>query len=119
MDGVSWFWILLGATVPPLVAAIVAYPLWRKGQPIFGSIAGTVIIFGSGIGLIFREYVELDRLTQACLDAAVVCWPEPSAFARFAIYAFIALVEVFALFTLGLAVEERRRRSHYAPEWQR
>ena len=54
-----------------------------------------------------------------CLDAGFVCWPEPSAFTRFAIYAFIGLIEVFALFTLGLKAEERSRRRHYAREWQR
>jgi hypothetical protein len=119
VQGLSWFWILLAATGPPLMGTLLALPFWRKGQSIFGSIAGTVVIFGSGIGLIFREYVELDRLTQACLDANYVCWPEPSAFTRFAIYAFIALVQVFALFTLSIAVEERRRRGNYAREWQR
>jgi hypothetical protein len=84
----------------------------------FGSIVGTAVIFGSGIGLILREYVELDRRTLACLDAGITCWPEPSAFTRFAIYACIAMVQVFALFTLGLIVEERLRRRDYAPDWR-
>ena len=118
MNELNWFWILLGATVPPVLGALIAFPFWRKGQPIFGSIAGTALIFGSGIGLILREYVQLDRLTQACLDAGTVCWPEPPAFTRFAIYAFIALIEVFALFTLSLVVEERIRRRNYAREWR-
>lgn len=109
----------MGAAVPPVVGALLALPFWRKGQSIFGSILGTIVIFGSALGLILREYVELDRLTQACLDAGTVCWPEPSAFTRFAIYAFIALVEVFALFTLSIVVDERRRRGSYAREWQR
>lgn len=119
VGGLSWFWICLGASIPALVGALLALPFWRKGQSIFGSIVGTIVIFGSAIGLILREYVELDRLTQACLDAGSVCWPEPSAFTRFAIYAFIALVEVFALFTLSIVVDERRRRGGYAREWQR
>lgn len=109
----------MGAAVPPVVGALLALPFWRKGQSIFGSILGTIVIFGSALGLILREYVELDRLTQACLDAGTVCWPKPSAFTRFAIYAFIALVEVFALFTLSIVVDERRRRGSYAREWQR
>ena len=62
--------------------------------------------------------VELDRLTRMCLDSGFVCWPEPSAFMRYAIYAFIALVEVFALFTLSLRVEQRIRNRDYAPEWR-
>jgi hypothetical protein len=47
-----------------------------------------------------------------------VCWPEPAAFTRFAIYAFIGLVQVFVVFTLSLRVEERVRRRDYAPEWR-
>ncbi|MGH8639063.1 MAG: hypothetical protein ACREUZ_18165, partial [Burkholderiales bacterium] len=62
--------------------------------------------------------VEVDVLTQQCLDAGMVCWPEPSAFTRFAIYAFIGLVEVFALFTISLVFEERVRRRGYAREWR-
>src|ERR1700686_3056043 len=85
----SWFWIALMLTVPPLAGVLVAFALWRSGQMILGNIAGTIVIFGAAIALILRESVYLDRLTQACLDAGVVCWPEPSAFTRCAIYAVI------------------------------
>jgi hypothetical protein len=119
VNQLSWLWIGLEVTVPPLAAVLLATPFWRKGQMIFGNIVGTAVIFGSAFALIMREYVELDRLTQACLDAGTVCWPEPSAFTRFAIYAFIGLIEVFLLFTLSLRVEERVRRRSYAREWQR
>ena len=119
MQELRWFWIVLEATVTPVAAALMALPFWRSRQTIFGNILGTAVIFGSAIALILREYVELDRLTQACLEAGTVCWPEPSAFTRFAIYAFIGLIEVFALFTLSLKVEERARRRDYAREWQR
>jgi len=44
--------------------------------------------------------------------------PEPSAFVRYAIYAGLALVEVFALFTYSLKVETRIRNRAYAPEWR-
>jgi hypothetical protein len=116
---VNWFWITLAATVPPVAGTLASLPFWRKGQMIFGSIVGTAVIFASAIGLILREYVELDHRSQQCLDAGTMCWPEPSAFTRFAVYAFIGLVEVFALFTLSLFVEERVRRRDYAPEWRR
>jgi hypothetical protein len=85
---------------------------------IFGNIAGTAVIFGTAFALILREYVELDRVTRACLDAGSVCWPEPGAFTRFAIYAFIGLIEVFALFGLSLKFERRMRDRDYAPEWR-
>jgi hypothetical protein len=119
VTGLNWFWISIMATAPMAVAVLVALPFWRSRQMTFGSIVGTAVIFGAAIGLILREYVEIDRIAQDCLDAGTVCFPEPSAFTRFAVYAFIGLLEVFALFILSLKTEERRRRRDYAPEWQR
>jgi len=118
MNGLSWFWITVALTVPPVAGVLAAMPFWRTRQMTFGSIVGTAVIFGSAMGLILREYVELDHLVQECLDAGTVCWPEPSAFTRFAIYAFIGLIEVFALFTMSLKMEERARRRNYSREWQ-
>jgi hypothetical protein len=118
LNELSWSWIALALAAPSLVALLVAVPFWRGGQTTFGSIVGTAVIFASAMALIMREYAILDRLTLECLDAGTVCWPQPSAFTRFAIYAFIGLVEVFALFTLGLVVEERIRRRSYSREWR-
>jgi hypothetical protein len=113
-----WFWITLELTVTPAVGLLVALPFWRKGGMIFGNIAGTTIIFGSAFALIMREYVDIDRMVQACLDAGDVCFPVPSAFTRFAVYAFIGLAEVFALFALSLRAERKQRDRDYAPEWR-
>jgi hypothetical protein len=119
MNNLQWFWITLELTVTPIVGYLVALPFWRKGGMIFGNIAGTVIIFGSAFSLIMREYVEIDHMVRACLDAGeVACFPEPSAFTRFAIYAFIGLIEVFVLFSLSLRAEKKRRDRDYAPEWR-
>src|SRR6476620_11015362 len=85
VTGLNWYWIALELTLAPAAGLLLAYPLWRKGQAILGNIAGTVAIFGTAIGLIFREYAVLDRATQACLEAGYTCWPNPSAFTRFAI----------------------------------
>jgi hypothetical protein len=114
----SWFWIAFAVIVPPLAAAMAAWPPWLKGQPILGNLAGTAILFGSAIGLILRERVALDRVAQACLDRGFVCPPDPSAFARYAIYAFVGLFEVMILFYVSLHVETRVRRRGYAPEWR-
>ena len=119
MDALSWSWIALELTAVPIAAVIVAYPLWRRDQFIFGNIAATAVIFASGIALILREHVELDRIVQACLESGDVCWPRPSAFTRFAIYAGIALAEVFLVFSTSLRVEQRVRSRDYAPEWRR
>ncbi len=119
MNGLNWYWISIMATAPPIVAMLLALPLWRSRQMTLGSVIGTAVIFGTAMGLILREYVELDRIAQDCLDAGTICWPDPSAFTRFALYASIGLVEVFMLFFVSLKFEERRRRRGYAPEWQR
>jgi hypothetical protein len=118
VSDLSWNWIALMLAAPPVASLLVAFPFWRKGGMIFGNIAGTAVIFGTAFGLIMREYVELDRAVQACLDADAVCFPEPSAFTRFAVYACIGLVEVFALFALSLRVERKLRDRDYAPEWR-
>src|SRR5437867_2717567 len=118
MNELNWFWIGIALGVPPVAGALVAVPIWLLDQPILGNLAGTGVIFGAAVGLIMRERVELERLAQQCLDQGHMCFPEPSAFTRFAIYAFIALIQVMVLFSVSLKVEERRRRRRYAPEWR-
>jgi hypothetical protein len=119
MDGLNWDWIALQLMVPPVMGILAAIPLWRKNEMILGNVVGSLAMLAWAIGLIFREYVEVDRSVQACIDAGTTCWPEPSAFARFAVYASIGLGEVFVLFTISLAVERRIRNRDYAPEWRR
>lgn len=118
MNSLSWNWLAFEATVPAIVAAALAWPFWRARQPIFGNLVGTAVIFGTGIALILREYVVIDRAVKACLDEGVPCFPDPSAFTRFAIYAFVALAEVIALFLLSIRVEEHIRRRGYDPQWR-
>lgn len=118
MTDLNWYWIAFALVVPTLLGALAAYPLWQREEPIFGNIAGATLIFGAALGLILREHVELDRVTQSCLDQGFTCWPVPSAFARFAIYATIAMSEVILLFVVSLKVEAKLRRRGYAPEWR-
>lgn len=114
----NWFWITVALTVPTLSGALIAYPLWRSGQPILGNLAGSVVVFGAALALMLREHVELDRVVRGCLDQGFTCWPKPSAFVHLAIYAFIGLFEVIVLFSVSLRVETRLRRRGYAPEWR-
>jgi hypothetical protein len=118
MNTLSWPWIGLMLTIPPAIGLLVAYPFWRQHETIFGNLVGTAVIFGAAFALIAREYVALDRVVLACLDAGYTCWPDPSAFTRYAIYACIGLVEVFALFVVSLRVERKRRDRPYSPEWR-
>jgi len=96
------------ATLPGVLGVLVAYPCWRKAE----------IILGFAFALIFRESAEVDRVTRACLDAGYTCWPAPSGFTRYAIYASMGFLEVVALFMVSLTVERRIRNQHYAPEWR-
>jgi hypothetical protein len=118
LDSLNWSWIGVAIAAPAPVALLVAWPLWRGQQTILGNLAATAVLFGSAIAFIFRERIELDRLMQRCQDAGSSCFPAPAPFTRFAIYAFIALVETCAVFYLSLIVEERRRRRGYDPQWR-
>ncbi|MDQ3068673.1 MAG: hypothetical protein M3R55_02950 [Acidobacteriota bacterium] len=115
----NWNWILAAAFAPLAAGLLVALPFWRKNLATLGSLAGTVLAFVCAALLISREYAELERLTEICLaDTGFACVFDPSPFARFAVYACVALVQGFILFIAGLKVEERIRNSAYAPEWR-
>jgi len=118
VTGLQWPWLAFAATVPLLAGLLVAWPIWWSGQPILGNIAGTIVIFGAAVGLIMREHAALDLAVTACIEAGTTCWPSPSAFTRFAVYAFIGLAEVIVLFSTSVSVETRQRRKGYAPEWR-
>ncbi len=119
MNALHWQWIALMATLPGLAVWLVAVPFWRQRQFIFGNVVGAGVVFVSALAMIFREYLEIRRVTQACLDAGTTCWPDPSAFTRYAIYAAIGLVEVIAIFSVSLTVERRMDNRDYAPQWRR
>ena len=120
---------------PPLVefeesllggpGAALAPQTFRLMDPVSQRMMGvrpdmTVQVVGdTAIVVILLEYIEVDRSVHACIDAGTTCWPEPSAFARFAIYASIGMAEVFLIFTISLAVERRISNRNYAPEWRR
>ena len=105
-------------TAPPAIGVLVAYPFWRRREMIFGNLVGTTVILGAAFALIMRESIEIEQVTRQCLQAGYTCWPSPSAFVRYAIYAGIGMVEVFALFVWSLSVEARIRNRAYAPEWR-
>jgi hypothetical protein len=119
LQGLNWTWIGLEIALLPLLAMLVAYPFWRNASFIVGNIAGSMLICAAAIGLILREYVEVDKAVQACIDEGRVCWPHPSAETRFAIYACLGLFEVIVLFAISLSVERRMRNREYAVEWRR
>lgn len=119
VTGLNWQWIAVMLAVPLPVGLLIAYPVWRTGQFILANLAGSGVIFAAAVALIFREHTDLSALTARCIDAGYTCWPDPSAFTRFAIYAGIGLADVVALFLISLRFESRVRNQAYAPEWRR
>jgi hypothetical protein len=119
MNELNWVRIAIMAIVPLPVGMLIALPLWRRQETILGNLAGTGVIFGTAIVLIMQESVELDTLLSACLQAGFTdCFPTPAAFTRYAIYAFMGLAEVMALFLTSLKVEKQMRDRDCAPEWR-
>ena len=118
MSGLNWDWIALMATVPFAVGLAIAFPVWRTKEIVLGNLAGSAVVFIAALALILRESAEIDRVTRGCLDAGLVCWPDPTAFTRYAIYAGTGFLEVMALFILSLRVEKKIRNKEYAPEWR-
>lgn len=117
-DVMQWFWIVVAITVPGVIASALALPFWITASDSIGSILGAGVVFIACLALIGREYVHVQRVTNACLESGVICSFRPEPFTRFCIYGFIALIEAFGLFVLGLAIEERMRRRSYASDWQ-
>lgn len=118
MTELNWGWIAIALTAPTLAGLLVAALIWRTDQIMLGNLAGTAVALGSAMGFILREQAEIGQVVNACLEAGTTCFPEPSAFIRFAIYACIGMAQVFLLFTLSLRVETQIRRRDYAPEWR-
>ena len=114
----SWFWIAVAVTGPTVLALVVAAPLWLKFDPIIGNALGAGIVFVGAIALISREYVEIQRMTNHCMETGTICSFSPEPFTRFAIYGLIGLAEACALFAVSVVVEERIRRRSFAPEWR-
>jgi hypothetical protein len=66
VNQLNWSWIALALTVPPVVGGLVAYPLWRTGQPILGNLTGTTVIFGAA-GTIRNGGDRTSRLSRGTM----------------------------------------------------
>ena len=104
-------WLAVGLVLPLAAGLVVAYPLWkRRVSDDMGSIAASGVVFVFAVLFIAREYGEVLAATSRCLAASYACRFRPEPFVRYAIYAGIAMAQVFAIFSVGLAMEERQRR---------
>jgi ABC-type Na+ efflux pump permease subunit len=106
----SWFWIGAAIAAPTACGFLIALPFWLGRQTMMGNLVGAGVMFLGAVLSIAREYVELSRMRQACLAARTLCDISPDDFTRYSVYAGIAFLEVFLLFTVSLLAEERMRR---------
>ena len=114
---VLWL-VIVAVGAATLLGFLVAWPLWRMGHGTFGSTVGASVIFICGAIFIGLEYTELERMSAACLEeTGYDCVFSPSAFTRFAVYAGIALIEVFVLFDRGISADRRAYRKRFPSEW--
>ena len=110
-DSLSLTWVFVAAILPMAVALIIALPLWhRRIKDEGGTIAGAAVVFACSLGLIGREFSHVLKMSGTCVARQIACHFEPEPFTRYAIYAGIGMLQVFALFMIGLSVEERLRR---------
>jgi hypothetical protein len=117
-NGLSWYWIALQATAPVPVAFFVAWMFWRVSNFMIGNVVGSALVFATTLAAIGREYFALQALLRKCIADEIACPVRPDAFTRFAIYAFIGMFQIAALFAVSLHLEERARRRLFSPEWQ-
>ena len=68
MNGLSWGWIALMVTAPPIAGLLVAYPCWKKSQPILGNLAGTAVIFGAALALFMASLSVEEKVRRSGYD---------------------------------------------------
>jgi len=106
-----WSWVLLAATAPLFVGALVAWPFWRmRVKDEMGTIAGVAVVMIFAVFFISREFGEVLAAQAKCQAEGHLCRFSPEPFTRYAMYAGVAMLHVFLLFMLGLTIEERIRR---------
>ena len=107
-------WIAVAAIVPLVAGLLAAWPFWRRRvRDDMGPVVGAGVILLCVVALVAREYGEVEVVTARCIAAEIGCRFYPKPFVRYAIYGGIGMVQVFALFVVGLSIEERlRRRDH-------
>ena len=118
MSELSWFWIAVALTVPPVVGTAWSHSRSGCRNNRFSAIWPHVIIFGAAIALIGREHIELERITQACLDQGRTCWPNLERLRTLRDLRVHCALRGDGAFSLSLKVETRIRRRGYAPEWR-
>jgi len=110
-DRMSLLWILAATLAPIGVALLVAWPMWRRRvTDEGGAVAGAAIVFAFSVAFIAREFGHVLNVSGECQARQVACPFQPEAFTRYALYAGIGMLQVFAVFIVGLSVEERLRR---------
>ena len=118
-DTMSWSWIGIALILPFGIGLLIAWPFWGRSRDSLGGAVASIFILGFTLAFVGREYVHVQRLTQACIAAETRCVFSPEPFTRFGIYALIGMLQVGAVFAIGAAVEHRIENASFAREWRR
>jgi hypothetical protein len=119
--GMNWLWVWVAVVVPGVLGLLITLACFAfrpKVDSTIAAVLGSAAVFALCIGLIGREYTDIERLSQACFAAEIACTIYPESGIRYGIYMGIALVQVFVLFMLSLWMEERNRRGEFAGSWR-
>jgi len=104
-------YVAVAAVLPIVTGILIAWPLWRmRVRDEMGTIAGAGVVLLFAVFFIAREFGEVQGTLARCIADGRLCRFTPEPFTRYAIYAGLAMLQVFLLFVLGLNVEERLRR---------
>ena len=109
----NWWRIVLAFVIPTLLGVGVAMVLWRRRDTMMGSVVAGGLIFALILLFFAGEYIEVTRFQIACQLAGIPCKLRLGDFNRFVIYGFIAFIDVAIVFTIGLRIEDRRRRQPF------
>lgn len=111
--------ILAAVTIPMIIAVLAAVPFWRRSIGTYGAVVGAALLALAALAFFLWDGVTITRALNACNAAGVLCPVKPTAFVRFAVFAFIAMGQTMTLFVIDLRLEQRRQQREFATEWRR
>jgi hypothetical protein len=107
---VNWYRIAAASTVPIVVAAPIIAFCWQKRRVMTGTLLGSGVFFLGFVFFAAWDFAEALNYARPITD--------PSEFTKIAVYGFVAMLQVMALFLVSQATEKRIRDSERDPVWR-
>jgi hypothetical protein len=116
---INWDLIWLASVLPILVSLAVAWPFWKSGRFIIGTVAGLAVVLVSCLIFGFAEYADALKFRYWCAETNTPCKPTGSGdFLRIAVFAFIAMLQAMLLHVISGMKEHRTDRAGYDAGWR-